>query len=124
MGASVVNALSARMDVEVDRGGRTHAMSFRRGVPGVFVDPPGGPDLGSPFTEYTEASELRVIGRVRRGVTGTRVRYWADPQIFPRPDEYDAAALRSRLRQTSFLVPGLALTLADERPAEEAARAE
>ena len=118
VGASVVNALSARMDVEVDRGGRTHAMSFRRGVPGVFADPPGGPDPGSPFTEYTEASELRVIGRVRRGVTGTRVRYWADPQIFPRPDEYDAAALRSRLRQTSFLVPGLTLTLTDERAAE------
>ena len=121
VGASVVNALSARMDVEVDRGGRTHAMSFRRGVPGVFADPPGGPDPGSPFTEYTEASELRVIGRVRRGVTGTRVRYWADPQIFPRPDEYDAAALRSRLRQTSFLVPGLTLTLADERAAEPGA---
>ena len=121
VGASVVNALSARMDVEVDRGGRTHAMSFRRGVPGVFADPPGGPDPGSPFTEYTEASELRVIGRGRRGVTGTRVRYWADPQIFPRPDEYDAAALRSRLRQTSFLVPGLTLTLADERAAEPGA---
>ena len=121
VGASVVNALSARMDVEVDRGGRTHAMSFRRGVPGVFADPPGGPDPGSPFTEYTEASELRVVGRVRRGVTGTRVRYWADPQIFPRPDEYDAAALRSRLRQTSFLVPGLTLTLADERAAEPGA---
>lgn len=123
VGASVVNALSARMDVEVDRGGRTHAMSFRRGVPGVFADPPGGPSPGSPFTEYTEASELRVVGRVRRGVTGTRVRYWADPQIFPRPDEYDAAALRSRLRQTSFLVPGLTLTLADERAAEPGAGA-
>ena len=34
VGASVVNALSARLDVEVDRGGKTHAMSFRRGVPG------------------------------------------------------------------------------------------
>lgn len=117
VGASVVNALSARMDVEVDRGGRTHAMSFRRGVPGVFADPPGGPGPDSPFTEYTEASELRVIGRARRGATGTRVRYWADPQIFPRPDEYDVAALRSRLRQTSFLVPGLTLTLTDERAA-------
>ena len=124
VGASVVNALSARMDVEVDRGGRTYAMSFRRGVPGVFDDPPGGPSLASPFEEYTEASELRVIGRVGRGVTGTRVRYWADPQIFPSPAEYDAAALRARLRQTSFLVPGLALALTDERSAEEAARAE
>jgi DNA gyrase subunit B len=36
VGASVVNALAARLDVEVDRGGKTHAMSFRRGVPGKF----------------------------------------------------------------------------------------
>ena len=35
VGASVVNALSARLDVEVDRGGRTHPMSFRRGEPGL-----------------------------------------------------------------------------------------
>ncbi len=42
VGASVVNALSARLDVEVDRGGKTHAMSFRRGEPGVFADQ-GGP---------------------------------------------------------------------------------
>ena len=47
VGASVVNALSARMDVEVDRGGKTYAMSFRRGVPGVFTDPSTGPDLGA-----------------------------------------------------------------------------
>ena len=124
VGASVVNALSARMDVEVDRGGKTYAMSFRRGVPGVFADPPSGASLASPFKEYTEASELRVIGKVKRGVTGTRVRYWADPQIFPSPAEYDAAALRARLRQTSFLVPGLTLSLTDERSAEEAARSE
>ncbi|MCL3777562.1 MULTISPECIES: DNA topoisomerase IV subunit B [unclassified Actinomyces] len=124
VGASVVNALSVRMDVEVDRGGRTYAMSFHRGVPGVFDDGGRAPTPEAPFTEFTEASGLRVVGKVRRGVTGTRVRYWADPQIFPRPTEYDASALRARLRQTSFLVPGLTLTLADERPAEEAARAE
>ncbi len=37
VGASVVNALAARLDVEVDRGGHTHAVSFRRGVPGEFT---------------------------------------------------------------------------------------
>ncbi|WP_194948229.1 DNA topoisomerase IV subunit B [Actinomyces trachealis] len=115
VGASVVNALAARMDVEVDRGGKTYAMSFRRGVPGVFTDPSAGPSLAAPFAEYTKATELRVTGKVKRGVTGTRVRYWADPQIFPNPEQYDAAALRARLRQTSFLVPGLTLTLRDER---------
>src|SRR6187431_981815 len=45
VGASVVNALAARLDVEVDRGGKTHAMSFRRGAPGTFGN--GTPD--SPF---------------------------------------------------------------------------
>ncbi|CAM2883630.1 type IIA DNA topoisomerase subunit B [Actinomyces slackii] len=119
VGASVVNALAARMDVEVDRGGKTYAMSFHRGEPGIFDDSAGrGPD--SPFTEFTDASELRVIGKAKRGVTGTRVRYWADPQIFPKPTEYDAGALRARLRQTSFLVPGLTLRLEDQRPEAEA----
>ena len=119
VGASVVNALAERMDVEVDRGGKTYAMSFHRGEPGTFDDSAGrGPD--SPFTEFTDASELRVIGKVKRGVTGTRVRYWADPQIFPKPTEYDAGALRARLRQTSFLVPGLTLSLDDQRPEAEA----
>jgi len=42
VGASVVNALSARLDVEVDRGGKVHAMSFRRGAPGSFDG--AGPD--------------------------------------------------------------------------------
>src|ERR1700709_1518035 len=42
VGASVVNALSARLDVEVDRGGYTHAISFRRGAPGIFAGE--GPD--------------------------------------------------------------------------------
>ncbi|WP_257210768.1 ATP-binding protein [Actinomyces ruminis] len=123
VGASVVNALSARMDVEVDRGGKTYAMSFRRGVPGVFTDPAAGPTPAAPFAEYTEASQLRVVGKVRRGVTGTRVRYWADPEIFPAPAQYDITALRARLRQTSFLVPGLTLTLTDERAPEAIAAA-
>ena len=119
VGASVVNALAERMDVEVDRGGKTYAMSFHRGEPGIFDDS-AGRSPSSPFTEFTKASELRVIGKVRRGVSGTRVRYWADPQIFPKPTEYDSAALRARLRQTSFLVPGLTLRLEDKRPEAEA----
>ena len=113
-GASVVNALSARMDVQVDRGGKTYAMSFRRGEPGIFDDS-RGMSPNSPFTAFDEASELRVVGKVKRGVSGTRVRYWADRQIFPSPNDYDGAALASRLRQTSFLVPGLSLRLIDER---------
>ena len=118
VGASVVNALSARMDVQVDRGGKTYAMSFRRGEPGVFSDDAGSADEPSPdhtFTAYVNTSELAVIGKVRRGVSGTRVRYWADPQIFTKDAAFDDAGLRDRARQTSFLIPGLAIVIRDER---------
>jgi DNA gyrase subunit B len=63
VGASVVNALSARLDVEVDRDGRTHAMSFRRGEPGVFADA-GSADPNAAFTPFVDRSELRHSGRV------------------------------------------------------------
>src|SRR5664279_2970070 len=61
VGASVVNALSSRLDVEVDRGSRTHAMSFRRGEPGVFRDDSGGKTPDADFTAYVDNSELRII---------------------------------------------------------------
>ncbi|MGU3408931.1 type IIA DNA topoisomerase subunit B [Microbacterium sp. M1A1_1b] len=126
VGASVVNALSERLDVEVDRGGKTYAMSFHRGEPGVFDDAKGiGPD--APFAPFTSGSELRVVGKVKRGVTGSRIRYWADRQIFTKDAAFSMADLVNRARQTAFLVPGLGLTITDERPAAieaAAARAE
>ncbi len=114
VGASVVNALSARLDVEVDRNGRTHLMSFRRGEPGVFADR-GTPDPDVPFSPFVDRSELRVGGRVRRDVTGTRVRYWADRQIFLADADFSYDELVTRARQTSYLVPGLRIALRDER---------
>ena len=86
VGASVVNALSARLDVEVDRGGKTYAMSFRRGEPGVFSDvagAKGAKDPERPSRRTSTVSELEVVGKARRGVTGTRVRYWADRADLP-----------------------------------------
>lgn len=115
VGASVVNAVSSRLDVEVDRGGKTYAMSFRRGEPGVFKDPKSGPSPDSEFEPFTAGSELRVVGKVKRGVTGTRIRYWADPQIFLRDAKFDYERLIGRARQTSFLVPGLEIVVRDER---------
>lgn len=114
VGASVVNALSARLDVEVDRGGRTHRMTFHRGEPGVFDDSAGvGPD--APFEPFVSGSELAVVGKVPRARTGTRVRYWADRQIFSPSATFSYDELVTRARQTSFLVPGLAITVRDER---------
>ena len=72
VGASVVNALSSRLDVEVDRGGRTWAMSFHRGEPGVFSGE--GPDAA--FKPFVNKSELQEVGKVAKSKTGTRVRYW------------------------------------------------
>ncbi|WAL41064.1 DNA topoisomerase IV subunit B [Brevibacterium sp. BRM-1] len=115
VGASVVNALSARLDVEVTRAGKVHRMSFQRGKPGRFDDDGGEPSPDSPFTPFTTASELDIVGKAKRGVTGTRVRYWADSQIFIKDARFDDASLVDRARQTAFLVPGLGISVRDLR---------
>ena len=114
VGASVVNALSSRLDVQVDRGGKTYQMSFRRGEPGRFEDG-GRPRSDAPFSPYTKGSGLDVVGKAKRGVTGTRVRYWADEHVFTPDAQFQFEELVTRVRQTSFLVPGLRLTIVDER---------
>lgn len=108
VGASVVNALSARLDVEVDRGAATHKVSFRRGVPGIFTE--SGPD--APFDP---AGGLLKGKRVPKTRTGTRVRYWADRQIFLKDARLSLDTLHQRARQTAFLVPGLTIVVRDER---------
>ncbi|WP_372460244.1 DNA gyrase/topoisomerase IV subunit B [Microbacterium profundi] len=114
VGASVVNALSERLDVEVDRGGKTYAMSFHRGEPGNFKDS-GEKRPDAPFSPFEKSSELRVAGKAPRGVTGTRVRYWADRQIFTKDAAFQLAELENRARQTAFLVPGLEIVVRDDR---------
>ena len=116
VGASVVNALSGRLDVEVDRAGKTYAMSFRRGQAGVFDDDGGEPDPEAHFTPAAGPDALRVVGKAKRGVSGTRVRYWADPQIFIKGSHFALDELHRRARQTAFLVPGLELAVTDDRP--------
>ncbi len=115
VGASVVNALSERLDVEVDRGGKTYAMSFHRGEPGIF----SGPGLDATFTPFDASSELRVIGKAAKGVTGTRIRYWADRQIFTKDAAFGLTELEQRARQTAFLVPGLEIVIVDHRPVDD-----
>ena len=111
VGASVVNALSVRLDVDVDRNGATWSMSFRRGVPGAF-------DGDGPDAPFTAGAGLRKTGRVAKGVHGTRVRYWPDRQIFLANAELSLTQLLGRARQTSFLVPGLELVVTDARTGE------
>ncbi len=113
VGASVVNALSARLDVEVDRGGTVWTTSFRRGIAGEF-------DGRGRRRAFTPAKGLRKAGRAKKGVTGTRIRYWADRQVFTKDATFNYDELVTRARQTSFLVPGLELVVRDERGRDEA----
>ena len=113
VGASVVNALASRLDIEVDRDGHTWAASFRRGVTGEFTDH-GEPGPGASFTRR---AGLRQVRRVAKKVTGTRTRFWPDKQVFVRDARFSFTAITERARQTAYLVPGLAISVRDERPA-------
>jgi DNA gyrase subunit B len=116
VGASVVNALSSRLDVDVDRSPSRQGISFRRGVAGVF-------DGEGPKAGFTPKSGLTRKGkRVAKGRTGTRVRFWPDRQIFTKDARFVFDDLVTRARQTSYIVPGLELVIRDLRgpdPREE-----
>jgi DNA gyrase subunit B len=109
VGASVVNALSVRLDVEVDREGHEWTASFRRGVPGEFT-------AEGPGASFTRGTGLRRTRKVARKVTGTRIRFWPDRQVFTKDADWSFEALVDRARQTAYLVPGLAIRVRDERP--------
>ena len=110
VGASVVNALASRLDVEVDREGHTWAASFRRGVTGEFAGP--GPDAA-----FSKKSGLRQLSRVTKRATGTRIRFWPDRQVFIKDAGFSFDALTERARQTAYLVPGLTISIREEPPA-------
>jgi DNA gyrase subunit B len=107
VGASVVNALASRLDVEVDREGHTWAASFRRGVTGEFAGP-------GPAADFTRKSGLRQLAKVTRRATGTRVRFWPDRQVFTKDAVFSFDALTERARQTAYLVPGLTISIRQE----------
>ena len=103
VGASVVNALSTRLDVEVRRGGHLHELSFSDQQPGHFVD-----------GRFKPGSEVRPGKRTK--TTGTKVRFCPDADLFDPGAYIDADEVRSRVRQMGYLVPGLRITVADNRP--------
>ncbi|MDA8287945.1 MAG: DNA topoisomerase (ATP-hydrolyzing) subunit B [Actinomycetota bacterium] len=98
VGVSVVNALSARLELEIDREGYRHAIAFEKG--GNAVAP------------------LKVIGEAPRGRTGTTVRFWPDETIFDEV-EFRAQTVLERLQMMAFLNRGLEIRFADERPEHE-----
>ncbi|MFT4289472.1 MAG: DNA topoisomerase IV subunit B [Nocardioides sp.] len=116
VGLSVVNALSSRMDIDVDRSPARQGISFQRGVPGVFAG-------DGPAAAFAPGSGLsRKGGRVAKDRSGTLIRFWPDRQIFTKDATFVYEDLVTRARQTSFIVPGLELVIRDLRgpdPIEE-----
>ena len=102
------NILRVLRDAEVDRNGKIYWMSFKRGVAGIF-------EGDGPKATFTPASGLRTIGKVSAKVTGTRIKWWNDRQIFLKDAELDIEEIYARARQTSYLVPGLTLIVNDNR---------
>ncbi|MFZ0165243.1 MAG: DNA topoisomerase IV subunit B, partial [Trebonia sp.] len=107
VGASVVNALAVRLDIEVDREGCTWTTSFRRGVAGEFAGE-------GPAADFTRKSGLRQVARVPKTKTGTRIRFWPDRQVFLKDATFSYDGLEERARQTAYLVPGLAITVRED----------
>lgn len=107
VGASVVNALSTRVDVQVVRNERRYELSFNRGIAGQF-DATGGFVPGP----------IRNAGKASGKETGTTVRFWPDRQIFPASAQLDFDAALNRARQTAFLVPSLRIVCHDLRGAQ------
>ena len=98
VGASVTNALSERLEVTVWRDGASHVQEYVRGVP-----------LGAlqrgPLPEG-----------MSKGHTGTRVRFWPDPEIFKTTTRFDPKTIGARLRELAFLNDRMAITFATEKP--------
>ncbi|WAH37013.1 DNA topoisomerase (ATP-hydrolyzing) subunit B [Alicyclobacillus dauci] len=92
VGASVVNALSVWMKVEVHRDGNVYVQEYERGKP---------------------LYDLKVVGTTDR--TGTTVSFRPDPEIFTETTEFQVDVLQGRLRELAFLNAGLAIVLEDER---------
>jgi DNA gyrase subunit B len=112
VGASAVNALSLRFDVTVKRDGKVHEISFQRGVPGAFEGP-------GPNAAFHPESGLRIVRKMKRGeASGTSIRYWYDARYFETGARLDVEAVRTKLRNTAFLVPGVQYTLRDDTAPE------
>ena len=95
VGASVVNALSTKMTVEISRGGKVYDIEFSRGK---------------------TTRKLNEIGEKK--VTGSKTTFWPDPEIFEET-VYDYGTLQHRLREMAFLTKGIQITLEDKRAGQK-----
>lgn len=92
VGISVVNALSARLELTIFQDGEIHYMTFERGK---------------------AMERLHVIGETKK--TGTLVKFWPDPEIFQETTSFSFETLSARLRELAFLNKNLRISIIDER---------
>jgi len=104
VGASVVNALSSKLVAQVDRDGHTYELAFRERVAGQFA--------GSSFTA---GHQLAKVKRISKNKTGTRIRFWADRDVFDADARVDTEEVHQRVVQACFLVPGVKIRVVDKR---------
>ena len=104
VGASVVNALSAKMAAEVDRDGYTWKLEFQDQKAGHFND-----------GRFKRSHELKKIKKISKTKTGSRIRFWPDWDIFDPDATIDYEIVRDRVARATFLVPGLKIKLVDKR---------
>ncbi|WP_273854290.1 DNA topoisomerase (ATP-hydrolyzing) subunit B [Guptibacillus spartinae] len=95
VGASVVNALSSKLEITVEREGKVYYQSYTRGVPD---------------------EDLKVIGE--SDITGTTIHFIPDNEIFTETTEYEFDILAHRLRELAFLNRGIKIVAQDKRPEE------
>lgn len=100
VGSSVVNALSARMDIKVRKNGMIHHDAYERGIPVVEL----------------EDGLLPVLGKTRE--TGTEISFLPDAEIFEKI-RFKSDPIKSRLHETAYLNPKLTIHFEDRRPGEE-----
>ena len=99
VGSSVVNALSAHLEVNVYKNGQIHHDAYERGIPTVeLID-----------------GLLPVVGKTRE--TGTEINFLPDPEIFEKP-RFKADWLKSRLHETAYLNPKLTILYENKRAGE------
>ncbi|MEX1244735.1 MAG: DNA topoisomerase (ATP-hydrolyzing) subunit B [Thermoanaerobaculia bacterium] len=91
VGVSVVNALSRRLEVEVRRDGKVWQQAYEQGRP---------------------TAPIKAVGTSKK--TGTTITFWPDPEIFS-VTEFHFDSLSQRLRELSFLNPGVRISIVDER---------
>ncbi len=93
VGISVVNALSEKMIVEIKRDGKIYRQEYSRGK---------------------SSSKLKVVGKASASESGTKIKFWPDPEIFS-TTEFNYKVLETRFKEITFLNPGLKITLVDEK---------